>query len=124
MPRKARQELTKHELRPRTSSFEVIELIDVSRAIVTINSDYHCETNRGFGSGDSNREQRDHHARRRVRKRSKTPKCDEIQIRRSEHYLDANQNEDRVTTAQRREQADRKDARRHYKENLKRWRHG
>ena len=97
---------------PVGSSFELVELIDVGRAIVPIDRDDQRKTDGGFGGGDRDREDRDHHAGRWLRLRAEAPEGDEIEIRRGEHHLDADQNENGVTPAQRREQADAKTARR------------
>ena len=44
------------------SSFELVELIDVRRAVMAVNGDDEGETNGGFGGGDSNGKDRDQYA--------------------------------------------------------------
>src|SRR6266403_6281341 len=90
------------------SSFETIELVDVGAAEMAVDYDNHGETDRGLRSGDGDGEDRDHHAGRLRRLRSKSPKRDEIDVRRGQHHLDPDQNENRVTTAQRSEKPDAK----------------
>ena len=84
-------------------------MIDVGRAIVAVNRDDQRETDGGFRGGDRDGEDRDHHAGRRLRLRAETPEGDEIQVRRGEHHLDADENENGVPPAQRGEQADAKE---------------
>ena len=88
------------------SSFELVELIDVGRAVMAINGDDEGETNGGFGGGDGDGKDRDHYASWWLRLRAETPESDEIQVGGREHHLDADQNENGVTPAERGEQAD------------------
>src|SRR5262249_41948925 len=88
------------------SSFELVELIDIRRPIVPVNGDDHCQSNSGFSGGDRDGEDYDHHAGRGVRWRSKMPERDEIQIRRGEHHLDSDEDENGVTPAECCEQTD------------------
>src|ERR1051325_12044881 len=88
------------------SSLELIELIDIGSVIVAINGDDHRQTNRGFGSGDRDGEDCKHYASRLVRLRSETPECDEIQVRRGQHQLDADENKNCVTSTQGGEESD------------------
>src|SRR5262249_50716246 len=89
-----------------------------------VNSDNHCEANSGFSGGNGDREDYDHHAGWWMRWRSETPERDEIQVCRSEHHLDADQNENGVTAAQCSEKPDRKQRRGNNEEELKCWCHG
>src|SRR5439155_25451653 len=75
---------------------------------------------RGFGSGDRDRENCEHHAGWLMRLRSETPECDEIQIRRGQHQLDADEDKNRVPPAQRRQEPDGKQARGNDEKGLKR----
>ena len=59
-----------------------------------------------------------------MRWRSETPERDEIQVRRGKHHLDPDQDENRVTSAKGRKQADGKQRRGNDEEELKCWRHG
>src|SRR5213593_3905067 len=92
--------------RVQNSSFELIELIDIRGVIVAINGDDHRQTNRGFGGGDRDGKDCEHHTCWLVRLWSETPERDEIQIRRGQHQLDADEDENRVTPAKRRQESD------------------
>src|SRR5437667_708060 len=109
--------------RVQNSSFELVELIDIRGAIVAINGDDHCQANSGFGGGDRDGKDCEHHAGWRLMPRTKTPERDEIQVRRGKHQLDADQDENRVTPAQCGEQADGKQRSRYDEENLESWGH-
>ena len=67
------------------SSFKLVELIDVSRAVMAVNGDDQGETNGGFGGGDSNGKDRDQYASWWLRLRAEAPESDEIQVRGCEH---------------------------------------
>ena len=88
------------------SSFELIQLIDIGGAVMTIDRDDERQPDGGFRGRDRDRENRDHHAGGCRGLRIETPEGDEIQVRRRQHHLDADENENRVTPAERREQAD------------------
>src|SRR5262249_42013744 len=72
---------------------------------MTVNIDNQCDADSGFSGRDRNGKDCDHHAGWWMRWRSETPERNEIQVRRSEHHLDADQNENGVTPAERCEQA-------------------
>src|SRR5262249_38817620 len=80
-------------------------LIDVRCPVMAVNGDNHRETNTRLGCRYGDRKDCDHHAGWWVRWRSETPERNEIQVRRSEHHLDADQNENGGTPAERCEQA-------------------
>src|SRR5260221_14659651 len=88
------------------SSFELIEWIDIRGVIVAISGDDHRQANRGFGSGDRNGKDCEHHAGWLVWLRSETPERDKIQIRSGQHQLDADEDENRVTPTKRRQESD------------------
>ena len=88
------------------SSFELVELIDVSGAVMAVNGDDQGETDSGFGGGDGDGKDRDQYAGGLMRFRTEAPKCDEIQVRRGKHQLNTNQNENSMTAAEGGEQAD------------------
>src|SRR5437867_1138746 len=105
------------------SSFELVELIDIGRPIMPVDGDNHRQSYSGFGGGDRDGKDCDHHAGRRMRWRSETPERNEIQIRRREHHLDPDENENGVTATQRGEKPDGKQRRRDNEEELKCWCH-
>jgi hypothetical protein len=47
-----------------TSSFELVELIDAGRSIMSVNGEHERESNGGFRGGDRDGKDRDHHASR------------------------------------------------------------
>src|ERR1043166_9556952 len=88
------------------SSFELIELIDIRGVIVAINGDDHRQADCSSGSGNRDGKDCEHHAGWLARLWSETPERDEIQIRCGQHQLDADENENRVTPAKRRQESD------------------
>src|SRR5215211_3030181 len=84
-----------------TSPLELIQLIDVRGPIVTINGDDEGESDGSFGGSDRDGENRHQHAGGRLWLRTKAPKCDKVQVRGGQHHLDANQDKDGVTPAER-----------------------
>src|SRR5204862_5093300 len=70
------------------SSFELVVLIDVRCPEMPVNGNNHREANSGLGCRYGDGKDCDHHPGWRMRRRSKAPKRDEIQVRRGEHHLD------------------------------------
>src|SRR5207248_636817 len=99
-------------------SFELVVLIDVGCPEMPINGDHHRQTDRSLCCRDCNREDCDHHPGWWMRRRRETPERDEIQVRGREHHFDADQNKNRVSPTERREQADRKQGGRNDQETL------
>ena len=89
------------------SSFQLIELIDIGRAVVPIHRDNEREANRRFSRRDGDRKNRHDHASWMMRLAPESPERDEIQVRCREHHLDPDQNENGVSPTQRGEEADR-----------------
>src|SRR4030095_10084705 len=88
------------------SSLELVEVIDVGRPIVAINSHDQRETNSCFGGGDGDRKNCDHYPGGLMWFRTEPPERDEIQVRGCKHHLDADQDENRMPPAERSEQPD------------------
>ena len=59
-------------------TFELVELIDVGRAVVAVDSDDQSEADGSFGGSDGNRENRDHYASRLLRLWAEAPEGNEI----------------------------------------------
>src|SRR6266446_2741067 len=104
--------------RVQNSSFELVELIDAGRSIVAVNGYDQRKADSGFGGGDGDGENRDHHAGGFVRLGAEAPEGDKIQIRRGEHHLDADQNKNGVAPAQGCKQPDAKQRSGYDEENL------
>src|SRR6266516_1163035 len=111
MPQSAPPGLARDDSRSLDSSFELIELIDISRAVLAVARNNHSQTNRGFSSGDSNGKDCNNHAQWWFKLRGETPERDEIQVCGGQHHLDADENEDGVAAAQCREQSNGKQCR-------------
>src|SRR5438094_2571940 len=79
--------------RVRNSSFELIELIDVGRAIVAINGDDQRKSDRSFRRGNGDRKDCDHYPGRLMRFGAEAPERDKVEVRCCEHHLDADQDE-------------------------------
>jgi len=90
---------------------------------MALDCDNHGETDRGFGGGDGDGEDRNHYAGRLRRLRCESPKCDEVDVRRGQHHLDPDQNENGVTPAERGEQSDAKQCRGENEKELECWSH-
>ena len=84
----------------RRLTFQLVKLLDVAGAVVTIDSDDQRETDSGFGSGNGNRKNRDHHTRWRIRLGTKAPEGDEIKTGGGQHHLDSDEDENGVTPAE------------------------
>src|SRR5262249_4227216 len=110
-------------LRSLDSSFELVVLIDVRRPVMPVNGNNHCEANRGLTGRDGDRKDRDHHSGWGMRLRSETPERNKIQVRRGEHHLDPDEDENRMSPAQCSEQADAKKGGGNDQETLERRRH-
>src|SRR5258705_13486479 len=93
-------------LRSLDSSFELVVLIDVRCPVMLVNRNNHREANSGLGCRDGDGKDCDHHPGWRMRWRRETPECDKIQVRSREHHLNPDQNENRVTPTEGREQTD------------------
>src|SRR5437764_2431930 len=106
MPRTAAAESTKSSPRPRKSSFELVKPAHIRRPVMAIDRDHEREADSRFRCGNRDGKNRDHDSGGILRGRPETPKRDEIQIRSREHQLDADENEDGVLAAERREQTD------------------
>lgn len=91
---------------------------------MAVNGDDEREADGRFGGGDGDGKDRDHHAGRLLRLRTEAPERNEIQIRRCQHHLDTDENENSVTPAERGEQSDAEQRRRYDQEKLKRGIHG
>src|SRR5579884_4177136 len=87
---------------------------------MAIHRDDQGQTHRGLRCGDGNRKKRDQHAHRRFLLRAKTPESDKVQIRRSQHQFNANENKDGVPPAQSSQQTDGKQRRGNNEKRLKR----
>ena len=73
---------------------------------MAVNGDDEGQADGGFSGSDGDGKNRDHHAGGLLRFRTETPECNEIQVCSGKHQLNADQNENGVTSAERGEQAD------------------
>src|SRR5678815_5411418 len=105
------------------SSFELVVLIDVRCPVMPVNGNNHREANSGLGCRDGDGKDCDHHPGWWMRRRSETPECDKIQVRRCEHHLDPDQDKNCMTPTEGRKQADGKQRRGNDEEELKCWCH-
>src|SRR5947208_2922254 len=79
------------------SPLELSNFRYVSRLVMAINGNHQRESDRGFGSSNRDREERDKRICGRLGLGSETPECDKIQIGRGKHHFDTNKNENRMT---------------------------
>src|SRR5689334_2789564 len=88
------------------SSFQRIHVIHVRRFVMPVNRDDEREACRRFCRRDANRENHKHDSSERLWMLAETPEGDEVQVRRVEHQLDADEHEDSVAPRHRTGQAD------------------
>src|SRR2546423_602899 len=91
---------------------------------MTVNRQDKREADSGLGGGDRNGKDRNHDANWSFGDGAEAPEGHEVQVRRGEHQLNANENEDGVTPAERREQTDAKQRRRDDEESCEYRSHG
>ena len=88
------------------SAFERIRFLETDGFLVAVNGDHQGEADRGFGGGDRDGEDHEHHAGGRRGRGTITPEGDEIDVRRVEHQLDTEEDEDGVAPREGADEAD------------------
>src|ERR1700681_380799 len=90
---------------------------------MAVNGDDERESDGRFGGGDGDGENRDHDADWLLRCRTEAPERDKIQIRCRQHQLNADQNKNGMTSAERGEQSDAEERGGDDEEELQCWGH-